>query len=260
MLERDFLATAEQAARTAGAVLADWAERFTVREKGRADLVTEADVAAQTAIVEIIHGRYPDHNLLGEEGLSQTSGDSPYCWIIDPLDGTSNYVHHFPFYAVSIGLSRAGELIVGAIYDPNRDEMFAAIRNQGAWLNGKPIRPTDVGRLERSMVVASLPVGSGRDDPAVMRFLQVLPNAQSVQRTGSASLNLAYVAAGRIEAFWSSSLKPWDVAAGAVIVEEAGGRISKMDGSPFEVDVSDVLATNGTDIHGELGQLLTSTV
>ncbi|MEX2287111.1 MAG: inositol monophosphatase family protein [Planctomycetaceae bacterium] len=256
MSETDFLATAEEAARAAGAVLADWALRFTVREKARADLVTEADVAAQEAIVAIIRGRYPDHNLLGEENLSRFEHDSPYCWIIDPLDGTSNYVHHFPFYAVSIGLSRNRELRLGAIYDPNREEMFSAIRGHGARLNGKRIHPTKVATLSESLVVASLPVGSSRDDPAVMRFLQVLPNVQSVQRTGSASLNLAYVAAGRIEAFWSSSLKPWDVAAGAVIVEEAGGRLSKMDGTPFELEVPDVLASNGTDIHQQLQQFL----
>jgi myo-inositol-1(or 4)-monophosphatase len=236
--------------------LADWAQRFTVREKARADVVTEADVAAQDVIVTTIGRRFPDHNFLGEENLSRLNDASPYCWIIDPLDGTSNYVHHFPFYCVSIGLSRGRELIVGAVYDPNRDEMSTALRGAGARLNGNRIEPTQVASLAESLVVASLPVGTMPDDPAVMRFLQVLPNVQSVQRTGSAALNLAYIASGRLEAFWSSSLKPWDVAAGAVIVEEAGGRVSKMDGTPFDLQIPNVLASNGTGIHEELQPLL----
>jgi myo-inositol-1(or 4)-monophosphatase len=254
--ETDFLPTAEKAARAAGKVLAEWATKFTVREKGRADLVTEADVAAQDAICAVIKSQYPDHNLLGEEGLSRTDGDSPFCWVIDPLDGTSNYVHGFPYYAVSIGLVRGGAFHAGAIFDPNRNEMFTAALGKGAFLNGRPIRPTTVSRLEDAMVLASLPVGSQRDDPAVMRFLQVLPNVQTVQRTGSAALNLAYVATGRIEAFWSSSLKPWDVAAGALLVTEAGGQITKMDGSPFELAVPDLLASNGTQVHRDLQRLL----
>jgi myo-inositol-1(or 4)-monophosphatase len=254
--ETDFLPTAERAARAAGAVLAEWASKFTVREKGRADLVTEADVAAQEAICAVIEARYPNHNFLGEEGLSRTAGDSPFCWIIDPLDGTSNYVHGFPYYAVSIGLVCNKAFHTAVIFDPNRNEMFTAAAGCGAFLDGRRIRPTSVARLAEAMVVASLPVGTRRDDPAVARFLQVLPNVQTVQRTGSAALNLAYVAAGRMEAFWSTSLKPWDVAAGVLLVNEAGGRVTKMDGSPFDLDVSDLLASNGTQVHEDLQKLL----
>lgn len=256
--ETDFLATAELAARAAAKVLAEWAPKFTVREKARADLVTEADVAAQEAIVQIIHQRFPYHKLLGEESLSRLDGDSSYCWVIDPLDGTSNYVHGFPYYAVSIGLVCDGQHHSAVVYDPTRDEIFTASHGGGTSLNGRPIRPTNVSTLDGAMVVASLPVGSQRDDPAVMRFLQVLPKVQSVQRTGSAALNLSYVAAGRIDAFWSTSLKPWDVAAGALLVQEAGGRVSKIDGSPFDMFVPDLLATNGSQIHEELQELLTS--
>ncbi len=254
--ETDSLKTAEEAARLAGEVLESWAEKFTVREKSPADLVTEADIASQDAIHTLIHSRYPDHNYLGEEGLVVTNSDSPYRWVIDPLDGTSNYVHHFPYYAVSIGLECSGELIVGTIFDPNRDELFSAVRGGGATLNGQRIQPTDVVSLKQAMLVASLPIAATRDDPAVERFLQVLSSVQTVQRTGSAALNLAYVASGRMDAFWSSSLKPWDMAAGALMVTEAGGRVTKMDGSVFDIEVADILASNGSEIHERLQQLL----
>jgi myo-inositol-1(or 4)-monophosphatase len=254
--ETEFLQTAQEAARLAGEVLESWVEKFTVSEKSPSNLVTEADFAAQETIHKYIHSRYPDHNFLGEEGLEETNSDSPYRWVIDPLDGTSNYVHRFPYYAVSIALECAGELEVGVIFDPNRDEMFCAVRGEVATLNGKPIGTSRVDSLKQTMAVASLPVAVTPDDPAVGRFLRVVLQAQTVQRTGSAALNLAYVACGRIDAFFSSNLKPWDVAAGALIVTEAGGRVSKMDGSPMEIEVPDLLSSNGSSIHKELQRLL----
>lgn len=254
--EREFLKVAVEAARLAGGILQDWSHRFTVSEKSPANLVTEADFASQQAIYERILGHFPDHGFLGEEGLSETNGNTAYRWVIDPLDGTSNYVHHFPYYAVSIALEHAGELIVGVIFDPNRDEMFAAVRGKGATLNERPIGPTQVDELREAMVMASLPIGADASNPAIQRFLRVLPVAQTVQRTGSAALNLAYVATGRIDGFWSSSLKPWDVAAGTLIVQEAGGRVTKMNGQIVEIEISDLLATNGKAIHGELQSLL----
>ena len=253
--ETDFLETAEEAARLGGRILDEWSSKFTVSEKGRSDYVTEADLASQDAIYKLIHGRFPDHNFLGEEGLSETNSDSPYRWVIDPLDGTSNYVHRFPFYAVSIGLECDGELIVGVVFDPNRDEMFSALRGNGATLNGQPIRPTSVDSLDQAMAVASLPVVADRDHPAVERFLRALTVAQTVQRTGSAALNLVYVAAGRMDIYFSTTLKPWDMAGGAVIVREAGGRVTKIDGSGFDIDVPDILASNGAAIHEQLQQL-----
>lgn len=256
MAETDFLEAAEQAARLAGKVLGSWSKKFTVSEKSPANLVTEADFAAQEAIFDHIHTRWPDHGFLGEEGLAVDRTDSPFRWVIDPLDGTSNYVHGFPYYAVSIALEQDGEALIGVVFDPNRDEMFAVIRGHKALLNGQPIRPTEIGTLQQAMLVASLPVAVTPNDPAVARFLRVIPHAQTVQRTGSAALNLVYVAAGRIEAFWSSSLKPWDMAAGALIVREAGGRVSQMDGSEFAIEVPNVLASNGTSLHVELQQLL----
>jgi len=253
---KGLLETATAAARIGGAVLEEWGPKFTAREKSPANLVTEADLASQQAIHEYIVERYPDHRFLGEEGLLFDDSDSPYRWIIDPLDGTSNYVHRFPYYAVSIGLERAGELIVGAIFDPNRNEMFAAALGHGATLNDLPIEPTQTANIGDAMCMASLPVKATKEHPAVRRFLRVLDEAQTVQRTGSAALNLCCVACGRIDAFWSSSLKPWDQAAGAVIVREAGGRMSRADSTEFDVNLPDLLATNGTALHATLGKLL----
>ena len=249
---REFVQTAEEAARRAGHVLRAWSSKFTVREKSRSNLVTEADEAAQAAIYEFIHGRYPQHGFCGEEGLLVGGGESPYRWVIDPLDGTTNYVHGFPYYCVSIGLECRGEMVVGAVFDPIHDEMFLAVRGEGASLNRRPLKCSPVNQLENSLVIASLPVATSGHDDAVRRFLKVLPVAQSVQRTGSAALNLANVAAGRIEGFWSTSLKPWDMAAGILLVEEAGGRISKIDGSQFRLEEPDLLATNGSGIHEQL--------
>jgi len=252
----DFLRAGEEAARIAGAILIEWGEKFTVSEKGPADLVTEADVASQTAIFDRLHGRFPEHGFLGEEGLRRDAGPEGYRWIIDPLDGTSNYVHRFPYYAVSIGLECRGELVVGVIYDPTRDEMFSAARGQGATLNGKAIRSSRFNRLDQAMVIASFPPGVKPDGLPIRRFLDVLPRAQTIHRSGSSALNLAYVGAGRLDGYWSTSLKPWDMAAGVLIATEAGGRVTKMDGSALDIETPDVLCTNGTPIHEELSMLL----
>ena len=231
---------------------------FRSKEKSRANLVTEADVNAQEAIVSVIRASFPDHSFLGEEDLNIAGAKSENRWIIDPLDGTTNYVHGFPFYAVSIALECSGLLTVAVIYDPTRDEVFSAIKGQGAFLNGKPITPSEIGPLSDGFCVASLPVGAKGNELQVTQFLRVLPHARTVQRTGSAALNLSYVACGRIDAYWSGSLKPWDQAGGSLIVTEAGGRISKMDGSTFDVDLPNLLASNGRGLHNELSALLSA--
>ena len=260
MHEDPFRDIAIQAARAGGDVLQQWSRRFTVREKGPANLVPEADFASQETIVGIIQSRFPDHGFLGEEELDRSSDGQPFRWIIDPLDGTANYVHGFPYFAVSIGLECAGEMFVGVIFDPTRDEMFVAQKGQGAWLNDRPIQPSSVDTLEKAFVVASLPSAINADHPSVGRLLRVLPRAQTVQRTGSAALNLAYVACGRIDAFWSTSLKPWDVAAGSLIVTEAGGAITSTAAAPFDLNVPDLLASNGSPIHSQLVELLSGPV
>lgn len=253
----EFRKTAEQAARLGGKVLEQWASKFTVSEKSQFNLVTEADVASQKAIFDLVLGTYPDHGFLGEEeGQSKDHTASGVRWIIDPLDGTSNYVHRFPYYGVSIGVEVDGELKVGVVYDPNRDEMFSAAIGEGVTVNGEPCRPTVRDSLETALVMASLPLVTGPDDPAVKRFVHLLSKVQHLQRTGSAALNLAYIAAGRMEAYWSSSLKPWDMAGGAVLVREAGGKITKTDGSAFDVEVADMVASNGTAVHEQLVECL----
>jgi myo-inositol-1(or 4)-monophosphatase len=248
----DFLRSAEEAARRGGHVLRAWSSKFTVKEKSRSNLVTEADFASQQAIHDFLKGRYPNHGFHGEEGLDEVRPDSPYRWIVDPLDGTTNYVHGFPYFAVSIGLEYEGQLVAGAIYDPTRDEMFLAARGSGATLNRRPLHRSDITELGQAMLVASLPVATSPEDMAVKRFLRMLPHAQTVQRTGSAALNLAYIAAGRLDGFWSTSLKPWDMAAGVVLVEEAGGKVTRLDGGPFQVGEPNLLASNGSNIHQEL--------
>ena len=262
------LEAARNACRTGGAILLEWAEKFTAKEKSPSNLVTEADLASQRAIHDELTAAFPDYCFLGEEETGQEQNaavetDRPR-WVVDPLDGTGNYVHGFPYYAVSIGLEVAGRQVVGAIFDPTRDEMFSAVDGQGAWLNRQgrgeqKIEPTDTEKLSDAFCVASLPVDATGEGIAVRRFLEVIPHAQTVQRTGSAALNLCYTACGRMDAFWSTSLKPWDMAAGVVIVREAGGRISACDLGPFDLFVQDVLATNGTALHESLSERLMKT-
>lgn len=246
---------ATDAARIGGRILQEWRTKFTARLKSPKDLVTEADVASQQAIHRYVQERFPDHSFLGEEGLSRDTG-SRYRWVIDPLDGTSNYVHGFPYYAVSIGVECDGELAAGVVYDPNRDELFSAAQGEGATCNGEPLSVSQAEDLSQALCMVSLPMLTTREHPAVQRFLRILETAQHVQRTGSAALNLVGVAAGRIDAFWSMSLKPWDMAAGVLIVREAGGRVTKSDGNRFDLNQPDLLATCGSDIHGSLATLL----
>lgn len=250
----EFLETAEAAARIGGKVLQEWAAKFTTREKSPANLVTEADEASQAAIHEYIRARFPEHRFLGEEGLDH-GGDCEYRWIIDPLDGTSNYVHRFPYYAVSIGLERGETIVAGAVYDPNRDEMFSATAGGGATLNHRPIRVSEIEQLPQALCMASLPPQVTREHPSVRKFLDVLEAAQSVQRTGSAALNLCSVACGRIEAFWSNSLHAWDTAAGTLIVREAGGKVTTGQGEAYSVHQPDILASNGRRLHAQLTEI-----
>jgi myo-inositol-1(or 4)-monophosphatase len=256
MTPRQLQHTAEQAARIGGAILQEWAGRITPKEKSPKNLVTEADFASQKAISEFLAKECPGHCFLGEEDGGPAATTSDYRWIVDPLDGTSNYVHRFPFYAVSVGVEHQGQLVAGAIFDPTRNEMFAASASGGAMLNGHRIEPSATATLSSALVIASLPVKTSSDSPEVRRFLNVLTRAQSLQRTGSAALNLCYVAAGRMDAFWSTSLKPWDMAAGVLILREAGGQVTAINGGPFDVNVSDLLASNGNALHDELARIL----
>lgn len=251
-----YLDVAEQAARAGGQVLVEWAERFTVTEKGPADYVTEADLGSQKAIQQVLARHYPRHAFVGEESTGPIDLSPEYCWIVDPLDGTSNYVHRFPYFAVSIALQHRGEIVVGVVYDPTRNEMFSACRGGGTHLNRKKVTTSRFAPIERAMVIASFPVDVRKIGPSLDRFLRVLPRAQTVHRSGSAALNLAYIGSGRLDGYWSTTLKAWDMAAGSILVTEGGGRISQMSGRPLVLTEQDLLATNGTVIHDELIELL----
>ncbi len=235
----DPLVVCEEAARAGGRVLREWMGRFGVTSKGPRDLVTEADYAAQHEIRGVIAAAFPDHGFVGEEtehGVGQPASGEPghagsgTRWIVDPLDGTSNYVHGFPAYCVSVALARDDELLVGAIYDPLRDECFTARRGHGAYLDGRPIRPPRVVVPGEALAAVSFPPHVTADSAAVADFLAVLPHVLSVRRTGSTALNLAYLACGRLHAFWVRRIACWDVAAGMLIVRESGAAIGPFAG------------------------------
>ena len=239
-------AAAETAARTAAAVLESWRSRFSVREKGRADLVTEADVASQTAIREFLLDRFPNHGFLGEEGdrPPRPTVGGPPTWIVDPLDGTTNYVHDCPAYCVSVGLEADGELVVGVVYDPRQDEMYSAATGLGATLNGRLLRTSDAATLADALLATGFPSDLRGHERQLDWFRYFSLRAQSVRRTGSTALNLAYVAAGRFDGYWGFSNNAWDVAGAVVLVREAGGRVTGMDGGVYDHHAKPCLASN----------------
>jgi myo-inositol-1(or 4)-monophosphatase len=237
-------------AREAGGLLLDRLGRaLQVSNKGAIDLVTEADLASEKLIIERIRSHYPRHAILAEEsGDSETSSsnsDAEWKWIIDPLDGTTNYAHGYPCFCVSIGIERQGKLEIGVVYDPMRNEMFAAERGQGATLNERPMRVSAVEELNRAMLCTGFPYDV-RERPDFARdFSNFTMQAQAVRRDGSAALDLAYVACGRFDGFWEDGLNPWDIAAGVVLIEEAGGTVSDFQGGALDIYSPRVLASNG---------------
>ncbi|MEY4166875.1 MAG: hypothetical protein RIR52_699 [Acidobacteriota bacterium] len=250
-----------QAAREAGAILQTFAkDGFRVETKGVINLVTEADLASEQHIKSLIHGHYPGHDILAEESGSTAGNDETdgYRWIIDPLDGTTNFSHRFPCYAVSIGVEYRGEPVAGVIYDPTRDELFAAERGAGATLNGERISVSTVDDLERALLVSGFPYDiRERMDDYLPAWRECLRHSQGVRRLGAASIDLACVASGRMDGFWEKGLHPWDTAAGHVLIEEAGGRITSMEGTQFDNFVPSLLCTNGL-IHQQMLDLLAS--
>ncbi len=238
-------------AREAGALLSGYFERRVAFElKGEHDLVTEADRASEALVIERLQALYPAHDIVAEEGGGHESG-AEYRWYVDPLDGTTNFAHSFPVYNVTLALERRGEMIMGVIYDPTRDEMFAAERGAGATLNGKPIRVSDAARLTDSLVATGFPSRKRHANVNIHFYYQAAMVTHGVRRAGAAAIDLAYVACGRLDAFWEFKLNPWDVAAGILIVEEAGGRCSDMVGGPADVRGPNLLADN-TLIHEEM--------
>jgi myo-inositol-1(or 4)-monophosphatase len=244
----DYLAAACEAARRGAAVLEEWRGRFVVREKGRADLVSEADVGAQRAVHDYLASRYPGHGFLGEEGDAdkhRPGPDAPPTWIVDPLDGTTNYVHDVPLYCVSIGLEIKGELVVGVVFDPRANEMFAAAKGGGATLNGRPLRVSAVSRLGDALLSTGFPPDMRGQVRALDWWAKLSLSAQSLRRTGSTALNLAWLAAGRYDGYWANDNHSWDVAGGVVLVREAGGVVTNLDGSAYDAHTPDCLASNG---------------
>ncbi len=253
---QQFLSVGEQAARSGGAVLLDWMGRFKVHEKGPADLVTEADVASQEAVRIVLLGAFPDHGMLSEENLSTPPSLEGYRWIVDPLDGTTNYVHAIPHFAVSIALEQRGRLIAGVIYDPIGDECFSAVVGGGATLNGRPLRVSKVIDVDQAVAAMSFPPRIDRHAAELKEFATITVLAQSMRRMGSSALNMCYVAAGRFDAFWSSSAKAWDVAAGVLLVTEAGGIVTSRTGGPFRLDDPNLMAASTAQLHAQLQRML----
>ena len=241
----------EKVAREAGALLMEFFERRIGFEyKGDVDLVTEADRASEKLIVAAIEQRWPTHNIVGEEG-TRTDHASEYRWYVDPLDGTTNFAHGFPVFCVSMALERNGELLAGVLYDPTRNEVFAAEKGSGATLNGKPIHVSKTRQICESILGTGFPSHKRHKNPNIHFYHQVTLRSHGVRRAGSAALDLANVASGRFDGFWEFNLNPWDTAAGVLIVQEAGGKVTRFDGSPFQIDSKEVVATNGL-IHDEL--------
>jgi myo-inositol-1(or 4)-monophosphatase len=249
---------AMQIAREAGGVLVQRLGVAKITNKGDIDLVTEADLAAESLIIERIRSYHPQHGILAEEsGEAVLVGGkiSDWKWIIDPLDGTTNYAHGYPCFCVSIALEYKGVLEVGVVYDPVRDEMFAAERGKGATLNSRTIRVSDVDELSRAMVCTGFPYNV-RERPDFARdFTNFTMAAQAVRRDGSAALDLAYVACGRFDGFWEDGLNPWDTAAGVLLIQEARGRVSNFDNEPLDIYTLKVLASNGL-IHDAMREVL----
>ncbi len=249
-LDRE-LSFAQTIAREAGALLVRAYGHVEAREKGPSDLVTEADTASQRLIAARISEAFPDHTLQAEEEGMTADPSRPWKWIVDPLDGTINFAHGFPFWSVSIALEHLGRLVVGVVYDPLANSLFSAARGAGARKNGQPIGVSRAASLRSSLISAGLPSHFARDaDRQVALFRAFSTETHSVRRTGSTALNLAYLAAGGFDLYYTNSVHPWDVAAGVLLVEEAGGTVTAIDGSPYRLDQPTMVASNGL-LHAE---------
>jgi len=261
----EFAHVADGIARQAGALLRGfYAKGVATEYKGDVDLVTEADRASEKLIVEKLKAAFPAHGVYGEEG-TRSAMESEYRWYVDPLDGTTNFAHGFPAFCVILGLERRptglaedadGEIVAGVIYDPLRDEMFSSERGKGAWLNGKKISVSKTKELQESLTGTGFPSKKRHDSPNIHFYQEVTLRSHGVRRAGSAGLDLAYVACGRLDGFWEFNLNPWDTSAGVLLVEEAGGSVTHFDGGKFTLDSREVLATNGL-IKGEMVHLFT---
>lgn len=249
----EFVPQMAQIAREAGALLMEYFHRrVKIEYKGEADLVTEADRASEQLILERIRANWPAHDVVGEEGARVETGNG-YRWYVDPLDGTTNFAHSFPVFCVSLGLTFEGTRRAAVLYDPTRDELFAAEQRKGAFLNGERIAVSKTSQLAQSLVATGFPSHKRHKNPNVYFYHQLTLRTHGVRRAGSAALDLASVACGRFDGFWEFNLNAWDTAAGILIVEEAGGKVSGFAGEPVAVTDRNVVASNGL-IHAALLQ------
>jgi myo-inositol-1(or 4)-monophosphatase len=253
-----YLETSVEIAREAGALLSKYFERrVTFELKGEHDLVTEADRASEQLVIERLSSHFPSHSIVAEEGGGHI-GSSEYCWYVDPLDGTTNFAHGFPMYNITMALEQSGELIAGVIFDPEHNELFTAERGSGAYLNNRRIRVSKVNRLENTLVATGFPSRKRHENVNIHFYYQLAMLTHGVRRAGSAALDLAYVASGRLDGFWEFGLNPWDMAAGILLITEAGGKCSDMKGGPVTLRGPHLVADNGLvhqqilDLFGEI--------
>lgn len=245
-------------ARDAGQILLEkFGRKINVSKKGDIDLVTEADLASEALIIERIKSYYPRHSILAEEAGNAVviGGENKWKWIIDPLDGTTNFAHGYPCFCVTLALEHDGEIAIGVTFDPTRNEVFAAERGQGATLNGKPIRVSETESLSEALIVTGFPYDFKRRDDFARHLTQFLLRSRGVRRDGSAAIDMAYVACGRFDGFWEEGLNPWDMAAGLLLIEEAGGQVSRYDNAKFSIYRPPIAASNGL-IHSQMLDVL----
>ena len=251
------------AAQSAGVILTDMLETISVREKAPKDLVTDADVAAQKCIESQISAAFPRHQFLGEESSLTVvdrfaMSDEDWLWVVDPLDGTVNYVHGLPNFAVSIALMNGAKTVLGVVFDPMANELYTATLGRGATMNDRTLKSSGCLNLDKALVAASFPTQVQKDSVEVAQFVEVLVRSQSIRRLGSAALNLCYVAQGRLDAYWAGMLKVWDIAAGALIATEAGAALSKQNGDSFDSWDGELLAASSERLRRELSDCLQS--
>lgn len=249
----EFLEAAWQAASAAGEIIRDnWQRPKSIDFKGAIDLVTTVDRESERKIVELLRSRFPSHSILAEEETNLELGKSSYRWIVDPLDGTTNFAHGYPQFCVSIALQQQDKVILALVYDPIRGESFRAVKGQGATLNDEPIATSSTNELDKALLATGFPYDHRENaDFYLSYFKAFMTKSQGIRRGGSSALDLSYVACGRLDGFWEMKLKPWDTAAGALIVTEAGGKLSDFTGKPFSIWGSETLAANSA-IHDEM--------
>ena len=258
---QNFMSVAWEAATAAGTLIREhWQKPKSIDYKGAIDLVTSVDRQSEQRIVELLRNHFPDHSILAEEETNWVGTEGRHRWIIDPLDGTTNFAHSYPQFSVSIALECDGEVILGLVYDPLHGECFKAVKGEGATLNGNPIRTSAVKELDKALLATGFPYDQReKADFYLSIFKAFMTRSQGIRRNGSAALDLCYVACGRIDGFWELKLRPWDTAAAALIVEEAGGRLSELSGKKFSIWGEETLASNGA-IHDEMVSVATAAV